>query len=139
LGFQTDDDQEGDPKQPTTPGRRVRVLIVDDDPQVLRSLQRALAEQEVLTADGGRAALELLEEDQRFDVILCDLLMHGMNGMDLFAELDRRFPALTPRVVFMTGGAFTEAAQEFLARVPNTCIQKPFDLRALRSAIASRA
>jgi CheY-like chemotaxis protein len=90
----------------------------------------------VLTADGGRAALALLEEgEQAFDVILCDLLMHGMNGMELHAELDRRWPGLSGRIVFMTGGAFTEAAQDFLARVPNTCIQKPFDLRALRSAI----
>ena len=84
----------------------------------------------------GHAALACLEKDQAFDTILCDLLMHGMNGMELHAELQRRWPGLANRIVFMTGGAFTEAAQEFLARVPNTCIQKPFDLRSLRAAIA---
>ena len=135
MEFDASEDEGAGRGKRAAPSRRVRVLIIDDDPQVLRSLQRALAEHDVTTADGGRAALAHLEKDARFDAILCDLLMHGMTGMELHAELGRRWPGLADRIVFMTGGAFTEAAQEFLARVPNTCIQKPFDLRALRAAI----
>ena len=121
----------------TTSDRKIRVLIVDDDPQVLRSLQRALSEHEVVTADGGRAALAHIEENPAFDAIVCDLSMDDMDGMELHAELDRRWPSLAGRVVFMTGGAFTEATQTFLARVPNTCLQKPFDLLKLRSELRS--
>lgn len=132
---------ESHPDQPDQPDhdRRVRVLIVDDDPQVLRSLQRALSEHEVLTAGGGRDALAHIEKNPAFDAIVCDLSMGDMDGMQLHAELDRRWPTLAARVVFMTGGAFTEETQDFLARVPNTCLQKPFDVLTLRSAIASRS
>lgn len=128
-----------EPGEPAKLDRKVRVLIVDDDPQVLRSLERALGEHEVLTADGGRAALARIEENPAFDAIVCDLSMDDMDGMALHAELDRRWPTLAARVVFMTGGAFTEATQTFLARVPNACLLKPFDLGTLRSAIAVRS
>ncbi|MDB4980922.1 MAG: Sensory box histidine kinase/response regulator, partial [Myxococcales bacterium] len=87
----------------------------------------------------GRDALNRLETDTKFDVILCDLMMGDMTGMDLHAALSRRSDELAGRVVFMTGGVFTDHARDFLASVPNTCIEKPFDLVALRLLIAARA
>jgi PAS domain S-box-containing protein len=122
-----------------TNGRRARVLAVDDEPQVLRSIQRALGAHEVVVADCGRDALARLATDEAFDVILCDLMMGDMTGMDLYAELGRRSQALAARIVFMTGGVFTDGARDFLAGVPNVCIEKPFDLAALRAMVAARS
>jgi PAS domain S-box-containing protein len=119
--------------------RRARILAVDDEPQVLRSIQRALGAHEVVVADCGRDALTRLATDQAFDLILCDLMMGDMTGMDLHAELGRRSAALAERIVFMTGGVFTDGARDFLAGVPNACIEKPFDLVALRAMVAARA
>jgi PAS domain S-box-containing protein len=125
------------PKRAAKP-RRARVLAVDDEPQVLRSIQRALGAHEVVVADCGRDALTRLATDQAFDVILCDLMMGDMTGMDLHGELGRLSEELPGRIVFMTGGVFTDGARDFLAGVPNTCIEKPFDLEALRAMVASR-
>jgi signal transduction histidine kinase/CheY-like chemotaxis protein len=118
--------------------RRARVLAVDDEPQVLRSIQRALGAHEVVVEDSGRDALARLATDQAFDVILCDLMMGDMTGMDLHTELGRRSANLAERIVFMTGGVFTDRARDFLAGVNNVCIEKPFDLAALRAMVAAR-
>jgi signal transduction histidine kinase/CheY-like chemotaxis protein len=126
------------PAPTEVPTRRVRVLAVDDEPQVLRSLQRALGAHDVVVDACGRDALKRLETDTKFDVILCDLMMGDMTGMDLHAVLSARSRELAGRVVFMTGGVFTDHARDFLASVPNTCIEKPFDLVALRAMVAAR-
>jgi signal transduction histidine kinase len=134
-------DEAGGPVEPvaTSAPRRARVLAVDDEPHVLRSIQRALSAHEVIVADCGREALARLADDTRFDVILCDIMMGDMTGMDLYAQLARRSAELAARMVFMTGGIFTDGAREFLASVPNVCIEKPFDLGALRDLVAQRA
>jgi signal transduction histidine kinase/ActR/RegA family two-component response regulator len=119
--------------------RRARVLAVDDEPQVLRSIQRALGAHEVIVADCGREALLRLETDAAFDVILCDLMMGDMTGMDLHAEVRLRSAELAGRIVFMTGGVFTDGARDFLASVSNACIEKPFDLAVLRAMVAARS
>jgi signal transduction histidine kinase len=124
---------------PAPAPRRARVLAVDDEPHVLRSIQRALGAHEVVIADGGREALSRLETDSAFDLILCDLMMGDMTGMDLHAELGRRSAELAGRIVFMTGGVFTDGARDFLAGVSNVCIEKLFDLTALRAMVAARS
>jgi signal transduction histidine kinase len=124
---------------PIVKARRARVLAVDDEPQVLRSIQRALGAHEVVVADCGREALSRLETDSAFDVILCDLMMGDMTGMELHAKLRARSTELADRIVFMTGGVFTDGASDFLAGVSNACIEKPFDLVALRAMVAARS
>ena len=103
--------------------RRKRILIVDDEPLVARALKRALRAHDVTVAVGGVAAIEALRTTS-FDVIVCDLMMPDVSGIDLYermpADVQRRF-------VFATGGAFTQRAQQFLAEVPNRRIDKPFD------------
>ena len=75
---------------------------------------------------------------ERFDVILCDLMMPVMNGMDLYAEIERLCPDQALKIVFLTGGAFTPALQAFLSRVHNERIEKPFDVSALQATINAR-
>ncbi|WP_224243031.1 PAS domain S-box protein [Hyalangium gracile] len=119
---------------------RARILVVDDEPNVTLSLQRALgAEHEVATANTAREALTLLAQDRGYDVILCDVMMPGMTGMDLYGELERVSPEVAGRVVFMTGGAFTPRAVTFLQGVPNPKIGKPLNLEELRMLVTRRA
>jgi signal transduction histidine kinase len=115
-------------------GRR-RVLAVDDEPLVVNALRRALgAEWELVhaaTADAGLAHLE----KERVDAVLCDLMMPEKSGIEFYEELRARDPAVARRVVFLTGGGFTPAAQAFLESTENPVLEKPFDREALRAAL----
>ncbi len=62
-------------------------------------------------------------------------MMANLTGMDLYAELSEKMPAVCERMVFLTGGAFTTAAREFLDRVPNHRLEKPCDSQALRAVV----
>jgi CheY-like chemotaxis protein len=75
---------------------------------------------------------------ERFDVILCDLMMPQMTGMDLHAELRKLDAGCADRIIFLTGGAFTPAARAFLDDVPNQRVEKPFDAQHLRALINDR-
>ena len=111
------------------------ILVVDDEPSVGAALGRVLRGHEVTVVTGAKKALELLEAGRIFDVILSDLMMPGMSGMDFYDELTARFPDAARRVIFVSGGAFTPAAKAFLERVTNARIDKPFDPRALRALV----
>jgi PAS domain S-box-containing protein len=119
-----------------TSGPAGRVLVVDDEPLVGRAVARMLAPlHEVVACTSAQAALRLLAQDRAFDVVLCDLMMPGMTGMQLHAELEAKDPPLARRMVFLTGGAFTDAGREFLERVENARVEKPFERAALREAV----
>ena len=116
--------------------RPARVLLVDDDARIRFVLRRMLQEaHEVVEAEGGVEALETLAEDRAFDVILCDLMMPNGDGMMLFEQLRETAPELLPRLVFITGGAFTQRAREFLARSSVPVLEKPISHSELLAAI----
>ena len=107
---------------------RGRVLIVDDAPLIGTTLKVLLGgDHDVVVATTGLEAQRLLQADPDFDVILCDLMMPGVSGIDLHTWLLNRSPSLARKMVFMTGGAFTERGRKFLAEVPNASLEKPFD------------
>lgn len=119
---------------------RPRILIVDDEPTLTTALRRALVRDvEVVVRTSGREAVALLEADPRFDVVLCDIMMPDMTGIEVYEAVKERAPALAAKFVFMTGGTFAAATREFLDNVPNTRLEKPFDLRALRELIRQRS
>ena len=125
-----------EPDAPASP-RRGRVLVVDDEPLVGRALVRMLsAHHDVVARTSGESALELLRADRGFDVVLCDLMMPGMTGMQLHDLLAATAPDVAARMVFLTGGAFTDAAREFLDRVANPRLEKPVDGASLREIVA---
>ena len=112
---------------------RARILVVDDEPMICSLVKRALGkEHEVVAETEARSALDLFRSGDRFDIIFCDLMMPDMTGMDLFAEIDQISAAQADRIVFLTGGAFTPRAREFLDIVDNRRMDKPFDVRALK-------
>jgi PAS domain S-box-containing protein len=121
------------PPAPTT--RRASVLVVDDDAAVATALARQLRQHEVTSVISAREALELLHAGKTFDVILSDLMMPGMSGMELHAEVLRMSPDLAARMVFITGGAFTAAANAFLDTIENERLDKPFTGADVRAAI----
>jgi two-component system cell cycle sensor histidine kinase/response regulator CckA len=114
---------------------RASILVVDDDRAVGVALCRVLRDHDVRAVTEARSGLEMLAAGQEFDVIISDLMMPEMSGMDFYEELTRRFPAAAERVVFISGGTFTPGAAAFLARVPNARLEKPFDPRKLRELI----
>jgi PAS domain S-box-containing protein len=119
------------------PAPRRRLLVVDDDALVVRALVRSLSQAYDVEGVGSAAdALARLDVGPRFDTVLCDLMMPQMTGMELHARVAARDPALAARMVFITGGAFSAAATDFLARTRNTCIEKPFETARLRDAIS---
>ncbi len=123
---------------PVASGRAGRILVIDDEPLVARAIARVLAPpHEVVIETGARAALGRIDGgDGRFDVVMCDLMMPEMTGMELHARLAASAPGLAARMVFLTGGAFTESARSFLGRVANPRLEKPMEADALRDLVA---
>jgi signal transduction histidine kinase len=108
--------------------RKARVLVIDDEPLIARILQRGLSRHQVVVAAEARDALARIQRGETFDIILCDLMMPDVSGIDVHEFLAREYPAVASRMVFMTGGAFTSKARQFLSTVPNERIDKPFSL-----------
>ncbi len=129
-----------DPGPPAVAATHARILIVDDDPGIGEIVRETLAlEHDVIATTSGGEALGLLAEAGPFDVILCDLMMPEMTGMQLHAEVARRAPDQAARMVFMTGGAFTPRAQAFLTGTANLRLDKPFTPTELRDIVAQVA
>ena len=118
------------------PGRRGRILVVDDDVVVATIVKRVLSkEHDVVALVAAADALALCESGEEFDLILCDLMMPDMTGMDFHHELSRVCPAQARRMIFMTGGAFTAAAQRFLSETQTEHLEKPFRPSNLRAIV----
>jgi PAS domain S-box-containing protein len=117
--------------------RRPRVLVIDDERLVGDAIARALSDDnDVEVVTDARVPLGRIAAGQAYDIILCDLLMPVMTGMDFYAEVVRTAPRLAGRIVFMTGGAFTARARAFVESVANQCLEKPPDMARLRSLLA---
>lgn len=112
------------------------ILVVDDDPLVLRATTRLLQHHHRIEATTRAAeALRRLRDGETFDVILCDLQMPEMTGMSLYETVLEFAPHMADRMVFFTGGAFTERACAFVAANKHRTVDKPFDRATLLSVI----
>jgi len=118
----------------------VRVLIVDDEAQLRGLFAEMLGnEMECVEAGDGREALEAIERSESpFDVVICDLAMPVMGGVEFLKECDQRFPEMVDRVVLATGGATDQETLQFLQERQDRglrMIQKPFGIEGLKSEI----
>ncbi len=115
-----------------------RILVIDDDPGMVRAYRRMLRAHDTTVVSCGAEALALLARDGDYDLILCDLMMPEVDGPQVHDTLMARAPHLAERIVFCTGGAFTNRARDFVAHIDNEVIEKPLsreDLsRLLRQA-----
>jgi CheY-like chemotaxis protein len=134
MGAEGDDAERG----PGSAGpRRGNILVVDDEPLVGRLVVRALGRaHRVIAVTSGPAALALLTAGERFDLVLCDITMPEMTGMDLFDRVQALDESQAVRMVFLTGGAVSERAQAFMDG--HVVLEKPFDLRDLEALVKER-
>jgi CheY-like chemotaxis protein len=112
-----------------------RILVVDDQPLLTKAIRRMLSAHDVTVAASATEALAKIEAGARYDLIITDLMMPGMTGMDLHAAIERAAPEQTSRMVFMTGGAFTPEARDFFDQAGVRAIEKPFDRAGLLAVI----
>lgn len=116
--------------------RRGRVLVIDDDPTVAKILYTALASEHMVEVEhDARRALQRLRAGERFDAVLCDVMMPELSGIDLYRELRHAAPAQADRLVFVTGGAFADDAEAALVDSGRPLITKPFNIKDLRRII----
>jgi CheY-like chemotaxis protein len=114
----------------------VPVLFVDDETALGHAVAEALEEDfEITVCASGKEAMERLEAGPKPAAIVCDLMMPGMTGMELFAAVKERWPELERVFVFVTGAAFSGRARDFLSGVRNPKLEKPFDTNVIRDAI----
>jgi PAS domain S-box-containing protein len=115
-----------------------RVLIIDDDRQVTASMAILFEGNDVHVVHSGQDGLARLLAGEEYDWIFCDLMMRDLSGMDLFEQARRARPGLEQRFIFMTGGAFTVRAREFVAQVKCPCLAKPFHPHQVVAALRRR-
>ncbi len=118
---------------------RARVLVVDDEPRVASVLAQMLSDNQVTLAHSGRDAIAVLSADPSFDAVVCDLQMDDGTGVDVYEYLVERAPELARRIIFTTGGAFTQRAREFLEQCPQPVLEKPFDAVRLATLLGRMA
>jgi signal transduction histidine kinase len=112
--------------------RRGRILVIDDEPLIGSVIQTALSdEHDVYIAHRGSEAFARLERGEIFDLVLCDIVMPDVSGPAVYATMVKRWPLLVPRLVFMTGGAFTPETLGFVDTVPIQILSKPFTVERL--------
>ncbi|HEY8091596.1 MAG TPA: hybrid sensor histidine kinase/response regulator, partial [Polyangiaceae bacterium] len=120
----------------STMNRRPSVLVVDDEPLILKVVSAVLAGDNDVTCElRGESALARIRAGARFDAILCDLMMPQLTGMDLHEAVLEIDPRQAEAMLFLTGGAFTPRARAFLDRVSNPTLEKPFDAEALKRGL----
>lgn len=112
-----------------------RFLAVDDEGAILKLYPRYFGAAHCVTCSSGQEALQRFRDGERFDAILCDLMMPQTSGMDVYNELVRISPDQAARIVFVTGGAFTDRARNFLKSLKNPTLDKPFDAAHLFEAV----
>jgi PAS domain S-box-containing protein len=115
---------------------RGRVLLIDDEVWILRSLARLLdADHDVVAVSDPREAWGLLADGGHFDVVFCDLMMPAMSGVELYRRVREINPALADRFVFLSGAITRPELAMFLEAVPNERIEKPYSVQNIRSIV----
>jgi len=120
---------------PSTREHAARILIVDDEPAILRALSRVLSGYQVTRALSGKEAVTHIEQSGPFDVVFCDVMMPELSGIDVYERAKQVCPGQEQRIVFITGGAFTEHAAKFIDSIDNPKLSKPFDAGEVRALV----
>ncbi len=116
------------PRSVPPQAERLRIMIVDDDDMMLRSMTRSLRDRfECIPMRSVEAALASLSRDDRIDLVVIDVVMPGRSGLDLYQELERVCPALAPRTVFLSGGIRSETLRKSLEQTGRPILRKPID------------
>lgn len=124
---------------PGAVAKRGRILVIDDEPMIGRVISSALRrEHDVLVFERASDALTLLDRREKFDLVLCDIMMPELDGQEFYRQVLQRWPQVAPRIVFMTGGAYGPETAQFVEHIPTRLLAKPFRVDALRRLVAER-
>jgi PAS domain S-box-containing protein len=115
---------------------KARILVVDDEPVIRQFISQVLGEQghTVETVDNAASALKMVKS-KRYRLILLDIKMPGMGGVELYKKFQKIAPSLTKRIVFITGDVMGKRTMSFLDKTKTHYIMKPFDARQLKAEI----
>ncbi|MEM9461746.1 MAG: response regulator [Myxococcota bacterium] len=127
---------ETDPPRsaPREPSQSGRILVIDDEPFILRIIERILRHYPVTCVPNAQEGLERCTREH-FDVILCDIMMPGTSGCDFHRQLGQLAPGVEERIVFLTGGSRIDSVRRFIDQIPNRCMEKPFKAAELRALV----
>jgi signal transduction histidine kinase len=112
------------------------ILVVDDEPDITALVSEILHRHRVHQVHGADEALLVMNDT--WDVILCDLMMPGRTGMDLYEEAIHKNPQLASRFIFITGGAYTPRTEAFLDHIACPVLTKPFRMADLIATVEDR-
>ena len=116
------------PTLPVRPRSRIRgrVAVIDDDAIVGSAFERMLSgEHDVFIAQAAQTVLDALDRGERYDVILCDVMMPVLTGVAFHQIVTERHPDQAPAIMFISGGVFTDDMRRYLAQIPNVTLEKP--------------
>ena len=123
-------------RKPEEKATQLRLLLVDDERNLGRALERALEpDVQLQFVTDAREALERISRGERYDAVVCDLMMPAMSGMEFYDALCKLDPALAARTGFITGGTFTVTARDFAVRMADRVIEKPFFAAELQALV----
>ena len=127
-----------EPPAPLVTGEQQRILLVDDESGIRRSVGRYLrrAGYQVTDVPSAQAALNALST-ARYDVIVSDLRMPGLSGEEFFRRLEREHPEMRRRIIFTSGDMLRDETQDFLHTAGCPALQKPYELGELVQLIGS--
>ena len=113
-----------------------RVLVVDDEDSIRTLVQKSLAgEFDVTAAEDGREALDLIEGGARFELIISDVMMPRMTGVELYRALQEQCAEQAKKLVFFTASVLPSDLEEYLATVPGAVLRKPISVAVLRQFV----
>jgi PAS domain S-box-containing protein len=116
--------------------RRPRVLLVDDEPMVVHTMERLLRrDYDITVALCGQEAIDHIAGGAKFDAIVSDVMMPNMTGIELIERLQRLAPDQAQRLIFLSGGAFTAEARQRLQELGAPQLEKPVTAKELRACV----
>ena len=132
--------QQSEPPAPSGGGRKrttgAKIMVVDDEAGVCKIIDRALTAEghSVDAVDNASAALERLKHEP-YHLVLLDIRMPGMDGVEFYGHLKKIAPSLARRVLFMTGDTMSPGTEDFLSKTKVPFMRKPFGIDELQSNI----
>jgi PAS domain S-box-containing protein len=122
------------------PSRKSRILIIDDEPEVRDVMSQALCQRGYIVdvAGNGVDGLRLLENSD-YKVILCDVHMPGLSGLEFYRQVETNHPDMAKRIVFVTGDAVNKGTNQLIEAYQLNYLTKPFELNDLLQLIQKLA